>query len=133
MVTVLIVDDEVSVRRYLRAAILAMGHQVVGEVGDGLVAIARTRDLQPQVVLLDLVMPGADGLTILPALRVAAPSAQVVLTTAVDPVRCGEHLHHDGVVGILTKPIDPSELHRLLTLIADQQAPPAAGSASPPR
>ncbi|HEX3135012.1 MAG TPA: response regulator [Planctomycetota bacterium] len=125
MATVLIVDDEMYIRMFLRGTLEAMGHQVIGEAGDGLSAIDRTRELQPQVVLLDVVMPGADGITILPALRAAAPSAQIVLTTSIDPVRCGVLTNIAGLAGFLTKPVDPQDLRRVLTRITAEE--PSSG------
>lgn len=125
MATVLIVDDEMYIRMYLRGTLEAMGHQVIGEAGDGLSAIDRTRELQPQVVLLDVVMPGADGITILPALRAAAPSAQIVLTTSIDPVRCGVLTNSDGLAGFLTKPVDVQDLRRVLARITAEE--PSSG------
>jgi YesN/AraC family two-component response regulator len=125
MLRVLIVDDEVYIRLYLRGTLEMMGHQVVGEAGDGLTAIDVARELQPQVVLLDVVMPGADGISILPAMRAAAPTAQFVMTTSIDPVRCGLAEHLGTLAGFLTKPVDPQALKRVLDRIASQE--PASG------
>src|SRR5262249_52868253 len=55
---------------------------VVGEAADGREAVERARELQPDLVLLDLSMPGLDGLSALPLLRAAAPDSEVVVLTA---------------------------------------------------
>ena len=55
------------------------GFDVVGEAAEGYEAIELARSLQPQLVLLDLTMPGLDGLSALPGLREAAPRAEIVV------------------------------------------------------
>jgi YesN/AraC family two-component response regulator len=61
-ICILIVDDHTVVRDGLKALISAEpGMKVIGEAGDGLEAVSIARDLQPDVVLLDLVMPRMDG------------------------------------------------------------------------
>jgi two-component system response regulator EvgA len=121
MCTVLIVDDEIYIRLYLRGTVEMMGHRVVGEVGDGLSAVECARLHQPQVVLLDVVMPGIDGISVLPALRAAASAAHIVLTTSIDPVRCGLLDHLGGLAGFLTKPVDPQSLRRVLERLASDE------------
>lgn len=127
MARILIVDDESYIRLFLRGTLEMMGHQVVGEAGDGLTAVERVRELQPQIVLLDVVMPGADGLSILPALRAAAPAAQLVLTTSIDPVRCGLAEHLSGLAGYLTKPVDPQALRCVIERLSAAVEDPASG------
>lgn len=114
MARVLIVDDEVYIRLYLRSALQTAGHQVVGEIGDGTHALECARQLQPDVILLDVVMPGVDGLSILPALHAAAPLAQIVLISGIDPIRCGVLGLTTPLAGYLTKPFQPQDLHRIL-------------------
>jgi DNA-binding NarL/FixJ family response regulator len=79
---VLIVDDHPLTREALASLLGAHGFDVCGTAADGSEALAEAARLQPDVVLLDLSMPGADGLTVLPALRRAAPGSEVVILTA---------------------------------------------------
>ena len=79
---ILIVDDHPLTREALAALLVEHGFDVVGQAGDGAEAIELTRALEPDLVLLDLSMPGLDGLTALPQLRDAAPAAEVVVLTA---------------------------------------------------
>jgi NarL family two-component system response regulator LiaR len=97
VIRVLIVDDHEVVRQGLRFVLeQEPGIEVVGECGDGWAAVAAIGELAPDVVLLDLVMPGLDGLGVLRALpkRPARP-AVIVLTSflaedrTVDAVRAG--------------------------------------------
>src|ERR687886_442611 len=80
--TTLVVDDHPLTRDALAALLAQNGFDVVGQASDGEEAVSNARRLQPQLVLLDLSMPGADGLTALPRLREAAPEAEIVVLTA---------------------------------------------------
>src|SRR3954462_8472932 len=72
---VLIVDDHPLTRDALAALLERNEYRVVGRAGDGQEAIDAARSLQPDVVLLDLSMPGLDGLAALARIRLAAPGA----------------------------------------------------------
>ena len=80
--TILIVDDHPLTRSALTALLEQNGFSVVGDAADGEAAIQQARDLRPDLVLLDLSMPGMSGLDALPRLREAAPNAEVVVLTA---------------------------------------------------
>jgi DNA-binding NarL/FixJ family response regulator len=79
---VLIVDDHPLTRDALATLLAGSGFEVVGEAEDGAQAAEVARDRRPDLVLLDLSMPGVDGLAALPAVREAAPEAEVVVLTA---------------------------------------------------
>ena len=79
---ILLVDDHPLTRSALAGLLTQHGFDVVGEAEDGEAAVGRATELQPDLILLDLSMPGVDGLTALPRLRDAAPSCEVVVLTA---------------------------------------------------
>jgi YesN/AraC family two-component response regulator len=80
VIRVLLCDDVETMRVALRAVLdLRDGIEVVGEARNGHEAIELATGLQPDVVLLDLTMPGKDGLEALPDVRRAAPAARVVI------------------------------------------------------
>src|SRR5437764_11891423 len=79
---ILLVDDHPLTRSALAGLLQQHGFEVVGEAADGAEAIDGAERLRPDVVLLDLSMPGVDGLTALPRLREAAPDCEVVVLTA---------------------------------------------------
>src|SRR5207247_546695 len=82
MTRVLIVDDHPLTRTALGSLLAQSSFSVVGEAADGDEAVERARELQPDLVLLDLAMPGLDGLDALPRGRPAAPDCEVVVLTA---------------------------------------------------
>jgi DNA-binding NarL/FixJ family response regulator len=79
---VLIVDDHPLTREALAALLEQHGFAVVGRAASGEEAIVLAGELHPELVLLDLSMPGMDGLEALPRLRAAAPGSEVVVLTA---------------------------------------------------
>jgi len=78
----LIVDDHPLTRDALASLLAQHGFDVVGQAADGTEAIRLAGELGPDVILLDLSMPGLEGLDALPRLREAAPSCEVVVLTA---------------------------------------------------
>jgi DNA-binding NarL/FixJ family response regulator len=79
---VLIVDDHPLTRDALATLLAGNDFDVVGQASDGQEAIDLAGTLRPQLVLLDLSMPGLDGLSALPGLRAAVPDAEVIVLTA---------------------------------------------------
>jgi len=110
-IRVLLVDDHSVVREGLRAFLrLQPDIDIVAEAGDGPTAVQRAADEQPDVVLLDVVMPGGDGLASLRAIRERAPAAHVVvLTSYADDAQLFAAMEA-GAAGYLLKDIDPADL-----------------------
>ena len=79
---IIVADDHPLTRDALASLLGRNGFEVVGEAADGAEAIELASSTQPDLVLLDLSMPGMDGLTALPRLRAAAPDCEVVVLTA---------------------------------------------------
>jgi DNA-binding NarL/FixJ family response regulator len=105
MTRVLVVDDQDLVRHGLRMILELGGHEVVGEAADGEAAVAATAELAPDVVLMDVRMPGTDGVEATRRIVAAGgPSRVIVLTTfdldqhVVDALRA-------GAVGFLLKDV----------------------------
>ena len=111
VVRLLLVDDHAVVREGLRAFLrLVPGIEVVGEAADGESAVRAAVDLRPDVVLLDLVMPGGDGVPAIRALRAAVPGARVlVLTSFTDDAQIFAAIEA-GAAGYLLKDVEPDAL-----------------------
>jgi len=112
-IAVLIVDDHAVVREGLRAFLqLQEGIEVVGEAADGNEAVAQAALLQPDVILMDLVMPELDGLGAMRAIRASAPDVRViVLTSYLDDATLFPALRA-GAAGYLLKNAQPQEIAR---------------------
>ena len=120
MISVLIVDDHPVVRRGLRALLQVQDDiTVAGEAADGPSAQAQAVSLAPDVILLDLKLPGADGIEVLESLLADRPDARVlVLTSATDPAWASRAMR-SGAAGVVYKDIDPDALVRAIRSVHD--------------
>jgi DNA-binding NarL/FixJ family response regulator len=119
---ILLVDDHPLTRSALSGLLQQHGFDVVGEAADGESAIERAGELQPDLILLDLSMPGLDGLSALPRLREAAPTCEVVVLTA-----SGEETNllaaiRAGAAGYLLKSEPPARIVDFLRGAANGEA-----------
>ena len=114
-IRILVVDDHAVVREGLRAFLgLQEGFEIVGEAADGEEAIERAGELEPDVVLMDLVMPELDGVSAMRELRQRSPRSRViVLTSFLDDDRVMPALEA-GAAGYLLKNSQPAELARAI-------------------
>jgi DNA-binding NarL/FixJ family response regulator len=136
-IRVLIVDDHPVVRRGLRVLLEVQdGIEVVGEAGDGPAALTQAAELAPDVILLDLKLPGMDGHAVLAELKAAASpgqqsSARVLVLTSVTEPASASLAVRSGASGVLYKDVDPDALVRAIRSVHDGHlllAPEAAGS-----
>jgi two-component system NarL family response regulator len=81
MKRLLVVDDVHLFRAGLSAALTGAGYDVVGEAANGEAAVAVAESEQPDIVLLDILMPGMSGIDVLAKIRAVSPSSEVVLLT----------------------------------------------------
>lgn len=108
---VLLADDHAVLRSGLRLLLDAQPDlQVVGEAGDGREALALAAQLQPDLILLDLTMPGLSGLEALPALRKAAPAARIIILTMHDDEGYVRQALRHGAAGYVLKKAADAEL-----------------------
>jgi CheY-like chemotaxis protein len=113
-------DDMPAVRELLRRCLSGAGVEVVGEAGSGPEALEQIEALRPDLVILDVVMPGMSGLDVVNSLRSRGIAAPVILCTAEDEV--ADPLP-PGVLGCLRKPL---QLDRLVELVAAAALPPTS-------
>ncbi len=103
-ISVLLVDDSDGDRSLLRDQLEASGsYQVVGEATDGQTAVTQARQLRPEVLLLDMAMPGMNGLETLPQLLEASPSTRVVVLSGYLSTGLREQAMATGAVAIFEK------------------------------
>jgi two-component system LytT family response regulator len=113
MIRVLVVDDEPLVRERLRTLLAAHADvQVVGERGDGPSALEAVRELAPDVVFLDIQMPGLSGLEVVEAWRGEGSLPVIIFVTAFD--QFAVEAFRLNALDYLTKPIDPERFSESL-------------------
>ncbi len=106
---VFIADDETIQRMNLRDMLTEQGYLVVGEAGDGESAVNQVRELRPDLVLMDIRMPGMDGLTAAQSIH-QEHGAPVVLLTAFGDQPLVEQAKEAGVISYLVKPLQENEV-----------------------
>jgi DNA-binding NarL/FixJ family response regulator len=119
---ILVVDDHPLTRDALSSLLAQGGFDVVGEAPDGVEALDLARELQPDLVLLDLSMPGLDGLAALPRLRAAAPGCEVVVLTASGTEENLLAAIRGGAAGYLLKSEPPERIVSFLRGVANGEA-----------
>ena len=131
-ISVLIVDDHPVVRQGLRVLLEVQdGIEVVGEAGDGASALALAAERAPDVILLDLKLPGMDGLAVLGELNARHDPSRVLVLTSVTDHTSAAAAVRAGATGVLYKDVDPDALVRAIRAVHDGHlllAPEAAGT-----
>jgi len=111
MIKLLIVDDHDLVRTGLRHIVSGDPEiEVVGEAGNGEEAITKNRELQPDVVLLDISMPGLSGFEVTKRLQQVSPDARIIILTVHAESPFPSKLLDAGATGYLAKGCEASEL-----------------------
>jgi DNA-binding NarL/FixJ family response regulator len=109
---VMLVDDHALVRSAVRQALAAPDIEVVGEAASAEEALLLAPELRPDVLLLDINLPGSDGLHVLRELRPRLPDTKIVLLTVSSERRDLLDAVREGAAGFLTKDLNPDALLR---------------------
>ena len=119
---VLVIDDEKDVRYIARISLGRIGNMTVIEAASGEEGIACAKSERPDFILLDMMMPGMDGVATFRALREDEETASipVVFLTAVAEVADIQWLRELGARGVVLKPFDPITLASKVTAILDR-------------
>jgi len=121
-IRVLLVDDDPLVRSGLRLMLRsAPDIDVVGEAADGAAAVTAAAELVPDVVLMDIRMPGTDGVTATAAIRAAMATPRVVALTTFDADELVRQAITAGAVGYLVKDTPPAEIINAVRAVAAGQ------------
>ncbi len=121
--SVLLVDDVEGIRALVRMALEAKDRfEIVGEAGTGQEGIDLARETQPDLVLLDLSMPGMDGLEALPRIKEVAPGTKVAIYSGFQGKRLAKTALERGAIGYMEKGADPEEIEAELLRMVQEQA-----------
>ena len=132
-IRVLIVDDHAAVRHALAVILQAFDDlELVGEATDGEEAIRRCIETKPDVVLMDLMMPGTDGIAATRAIRQACPDSQVIALSSLDGQNQVRKVLQAGAIGYLRKDTPVDALAKAIrTAHANLSSPPPVGGPAP--
>jgi len=119
----MVVDDQLMVRAGISAIVGAEDDlEVVGEAGDGQAALDLAAVVRPDVVLMDVRMPGMDGLTATALLTAAAPQTRVLVLTTFHQDRYVYEALKAGAAGFVLKDVLPADLLAAIRVVADGEA-----------
>ncbi|ARJ04412.1 DNA-binding response regulator [Cnuibacter physcomitrellae] len=118
----LLVDDQPLIRMGLRMVLEARGFAVVGEASDGGEAIAQAAALAPDVILMDVRMPGLDGIQATRAIVHASPGSRILILTTFDLDEYAFAALDAGASGFLLKDAQPTELAAAIEAVATGDA-----------
>jgi DNA-binding NarL/FixJ family response regulator len=116
MIRILLIEDHVLVRQSIRAFLEGAALEVVGEAGTGEEAVELAEALQPDVILLDIHLPGMNGIEAARAIKVTAPQSQIIALTAYNESAYQRALEQIGVAGFVLK---TAEFNELLAVICE--------------
>jgi two-component system nitrate/nitrite response regulator NarL len=121
---ILLVDDHILFRKGVKSLLASREDmEVVGEAGDGLEAIARTRETLPDVVLMDIGMPTCSGLEAVKVIAREMPHVCVIMLTVSDDDKDLFEAIRNGAAGYLLKDLEPQQLHDILQGVRRGEAP----------
>ncbi len=114
---VLLVDDHPLARNSITSLLTANNIEVVGEASDGLEALEKAQQLTPDVILMDLWMPGCNGLEATRLIKAEMPQTRIIILTALDDDEGHLRAIRSGAEGYLSKMFKAEELLALLSKV----------------
>lgn len=119
MIRVLLVDDQELIRAGLRGILRTrFGFEVVGELGDGAEVVRAVEELRPDVVVMDVRMPGTDGVTATRLLRTVPQAPPVLVLTTFEDEQILASALRSGAAGFLLKGVPAEDLQRAVKTVA---------------
>lgn len=122
---ILIVDDAKFIRVMLASILEEAGYEIVGEAENGVQALEKYKQLKPDLMLLDIIMPEMEGNVVLGKLKKDYPDANVLVISAVGQRLLIDKALKSGANGYIVKPIDPenvvTEVEKILGPAKEEQ------------
>lgn len=119
MTTVLVVDDAMFMRATMRRMLEEHQFEIIGEAANGIEAIEQYKKLQPDLVTMDITMPGISGIEAVQEIIAIDPLAKIVMVTALGQQKLIVDALDAGAKDFLTKPFDPNQLVQVLRNVID--------------
>lgn len=108
--TVMIVDDALFMRKIIRGILEENGYQVVAEAASGIEAMRRLHDHTPDIIILDIILPDANGLDLLTSIFTASPSSRVAICSAIGQEPVVQKALDLGAKAFIQKPLTPEKV-----------------------
>lgn len=121
MAKCLIIEDNAYCRLTIRTFLEKMGHQVVGEVEDAASALIHIERHKPEIVLLDLILPGKSGIEIIDEIRKISNSIKIVIITALDQLEIDQKLAEKKCTAVIKKPFTSEEFKGAIENVLSQK------------
>lgn len=115
---ILIVDDAAFMRMMLKDIFTKNGHEVVGEAGDGNEAVARYKELSPDLVTMDITMPNKDGIQALKEIRAINSNAKVIMCSAMGQQAMVIDAVQSGAKDFIVKPFQADKVMESINKLA---------------
>ena len=116
----LIVEDVTFIREIYRYSLIAENYEIVGEAADGLDALQKIKDLKPDVVLLDLILPLKNGFEILKESHALSPNSRFLVISSLEDTTLIAQAKSLGAIEYLVKPFTKQQLLAALARISHQ-------------
>lgn len=120
MARILIADDASFMRQMIREIIEPEGHEVVGEATNGIEAVELFRELQPELVTMDIVMPKRSGIDAVKAILSEQPSACIVMCSALGQETLVTEALQAGARDFIVKPFKPDSVISTLKKVIEK-------------
>lgn len=120
MAQILIVDDSRTSRKILRGILESAGHEIIGEALNGDEGFLKYKELNPDIVTMDITMPVTDGIQALQLIKHLNKDAHVVMITAAGQKEKMIQALKEGADEFITKPYDAEEVVKTVNKIAEE-------------
>ena len=123
----LIVEDVTFIREIYRYSLRNENYEIIGEAADGIDALLKIKNLQPDIVLLDLVLPLKNGLEVLKEAHQLSPQSRFIVISSIDDVATIEFAKTLGAIEYLVKPFTKNQLLESLSRVSQNYSEVQSG------
>jgi two-component system chemotaxis response regulator CheY len=114
MINVLIVDDSKFVRNSIKKMLISGNYGIAGEAEDGIMAIEQYFSLQPDFVIMDIMMPRMNGIDAIKEIKKRDPKSKIVVCSSLHQEKVIQEATEAGALDFLFKPFEMTELTNLI-------------------
>ncbi len=123
MARVLLCDDSAFMRMMLKTTLVALGHRIVGEAGDGEQAVEKYEELLPDLVTMDITMPNVSGIEAVRRIRAKDQDACIVMVSALGQQAIMNEALEAGAKDFIVKPFVPEQIAAVLERVLNPKKP----------